>query len=376
MKRHVVILALTSAAVFAQSDRGRISGRVLDPTGSSVGGATIVVENPSTDLRRETVSAPDGGYRVNSLLAATYKVTTTAPGFATAVVSDLVLSVGQERVLDIHLQPASVRESITVASGALAEVETSSASIGANVSTREVANLPLNGRLLSQLYLLVPGASSSGSGTFNDMRFAGRANEQNTVRYDGVQSGSIIGSSPSDATGGSATQFRLVLSLENIQEFRAEASTYSAEYGRGAGGQITVVTKSGSNTVHGGLFEYVRNSYFDARNYFNPVGTQLQAPLRLNQMEESIGGPTVKNRFFFFLSDENMFQRVYAPFSEQTFSAYGRGLADLPGQFQVNATQPLRVNVNPAIQPLLAAYPLGNAGPTSNPYFDVVQRTL
>src|SRR5262249_23808244 len=327
MKRHVVILALTSAAVFAQSDRGRISGRVLDPTGSSVGGATIVVENPSTDLRRETVSAPDGGYRVNSLLAATYKVTTTAPGFATAVVSDLVLSVGQERVLDIHLQPASVRESITVASGALAEVETSSASIGANVSTREVANLPLNGRLLSQLYLLVPGASSSGSGTFNDMRFSGRANEQNTVRYDGIQAGSILGSSPSDATGGSATQFRLVLSLENVQEFRAEATTYSAEYGRGAGGQITIVTKSGTNDFHGNLFEYLRNSYFDARNFFNPRLTQQQGPLKLNQFGGSLGGAIKKDKIFFFLSNENMFQRVYVPFSQQTLSAFARSQA-------------------------------------------------
>ena len=95
-----------------------------------------------------------------------------------------------------------------MASGALAEVETSSASIGANVSAREVANLPLNGRLLSQLYLLVPGASSSGSGTFNDMRFSGRANEQNTIRYDGIQAGSVVGRQSEQRPGGSATQFR------------------------------------------------------------------------------------------------------------------------------------------------------------------------
>ncbi len=359
MLRKSVLLALLSCAVaFAQSDRGRISGRVLDPTGATVANATIVVANPSTDLKRETNTGTDGLYLVDTLLSATYQVTASAPGFASTVISDLPLSAGQSRVLDIHLQPASLQESVTVSSGALAEVETSSASIGANVGTREVGNLPLNGRMFSQLYLLVPGASSSGDGSFNTMRFAGRANEQNTVRYDGVQAGTIIGSSPSDPTGGGASQFRLILSLENIQEFRAESTTYSAEYGRGAGGQITVVTKSGSNAFHGGLFEYLRNSYFDARNFFNPASTQQQAPLRLNQFGGSIGGPIKKDKFFFFLSQENMFQRVYAPFSEQTLSAFARSQAV------------------PSIQPLLAAYPVGNAGPTANPYFDVVQATL
>src|SRR5262249_26885784 len=149
-----------------------------------------------------------------------------------------------------------------------------------------------------------------------------------------------------------------VLSLENVQEFRAEASTYSAEYGRGAGGQITIVTKSGTNALHGNLFEYVRNSYFDARNFFNPVSTQQQAPLKLNQFGGSVGGTIKKDKLFFFLSDENLFQRVYTPFSEQTLSAFARSQAV------------------PAIQPLMAAYPVGNAGPTSSPYFDLVQQTL
>src|SRR5215472_5105311 len=302
--RTVAFLAATFGVIaFAQSDRGRISGRVLDPTGAVVPNAVVTVENPNTDLKREAKAGQDGVYLVDSLLSATYKVTASASGFATAIISDFPLSVGQERTLDIKLQPAAVQESVTVSSGALAELETSSASLGANVSDREVRDLPLNGRMISQLYLLVPGASNNGSGTFDSMRFSGRAVEQNTVRYDGVQAGSIVDASPNNA-GDNTTQFRLSQSLEDVQEFRVEATTYSAEYGRGSGGQITIVTKSGSNDVHGDLFEYVRNNYFDARNYFNPVGLQQQAPLRLNQFGGALGGPIKKDKLFFYLSNE------------------------------------------------------------------------
>jgi hypothetical protein len=358
MSRTIVLLAaVCSVTAFAQSDRGRISGRVLDPTGAVVPSAVVTVENPSTDLRRETKAGADGIYLVDSLLSATYKVSASAPGFAMAVISEFPLSVGQERTLDIHLQPAAVQDSVTVASGALADLETSSASLGANVSDREVKDLPLNGRMISQLYLLVPGATNSGSGTFDSMRFSGRAVEQNTVRYDGVQAGSIVDASPNNA-GDNTTQFRLSQSLEDVQEFRVEATAYTAEYGRGSGGQVTIVTKSGTNELHGDLFEYVRNSYFDARNYFNPLGLQQQAPLRLNQFGGAIGGSIVKDKLFFFVSNENLYQRVYVPFSEQTLSAFARSQAV------------------PAIQPVLAAFPVGDAGPTSSPYFDVVQRTL
>src|SRR5262249_24120537 len=295
-----------SALSFGQSDRGRITGRVLDASGAVITGAVVKIVNPTTEYSRETVSGPDGHYFASGLLPATYTLTASAKGFAEAVVSSMSLGVGQERLIDFHMQPAGVSEVITVSSGALAELETSTAGLGATVSSREVASLPLNGRMLSQLYLLVPGASSSGSGNFNDMRFSGRANEQNTVRYDGVQAGSIIGASPADPTGGGAAQMRLAQSLENVQEFRVEATTYTAENGRGSGGQITVITKSGTNSLHGGLFEYVRNDYFDARNFFDR--SAKQASLRLNQFGGSPGGPIRKDRLFFFVSQENLMQ--------------------------------------------------------------------
>jgi len=124
MKALSAFLALTVVA-FSQSDRGRIAGRAIDPSGASVPSATITVLNRTTEAKRQIVSGPDGSYVVDGLLSATYTITASAPGFADAVVSDLPLSVGQERTLDLHFQPATVKESVTVSSGGLAEVETS-----------------------------------------------------------------------------------------------------------------------------------------------------------------------------------------------------------------------------------------------------------
>ena len=175
----------------------------------------------------------------------------------------------QERTLNMTLQPASVASEITVSGGELTQVDTSSASIGANVNSREVGTLPLNGRQLSQLYLLTPGAQTAGGGSFDNIRFSGRANQQNAVRFDGIEGSSIIDASPGNLNGEISTGFRLQSSLETVAEFRVESSNYPAEYGTGTGGQISVVTKSGGNAYHGGLFEYLRNDALDSRNYFD-----------------------------------------------------------------------------------------------------------
>ena len=164
-------------------------------------------------------------------------------------------------------------------------LDTSSARIGANVNAREVQELPFNGRQLSQLYLQAPGSLNSGSGTFGDIRFSGRAVEQNAVRYDGVEGSAIIDASPGNLNGEIASPFRLQASLENVQEFRVDSNSYPAEYGTGTGGQVNVVTKSGGNWFHGSLFEYLRNEKLDARNWFD---RDFKSPLRLNQFGFSL----------------------------------------------------------------------------------------
>ncbi|HEV8139921.1 MAG TPA: hypothetical protein VGP81_09120, partial [Pyrinomonadaceae bacterium] len=175
--------------------------------------------------------------------------------------------------------------------------------MGANVNPREVEGLPLNGRQLSQLYLQAPGSVNSGSGTYGDIRFSGRAVEQNEIRYDGIEGTAIIDTSPGNLNGEVPTPFRLQSSLENVQEFRVDSNNYPAEFGTGTGGQISVVTKSGGNRFHGSVFEYIRNDALDAPNFFDNIIGQ-KSKLRLNQFGGSLGGPIVKDKAFFFFSYE------------------------------------------------------------------------
>jgi hypothetical protein len=340
----------------AQSDRGRINGVAYDSSGAIVGGVIVRVLNPQTEAVRETVSDERGFYLVDSLLPASYNVVVSAPGFGDLTVSDVKLGVGELRSLDLHLQPAGLKESVTVSAESESQVQTHTASIAGTVGEEPVNNLPINGRMISNLYLLAPGAQLSGSGSFGDVRFFGRSNEQNVIRYDGIQAGTIIDSNPADLTGATgASGFRLSQSLENIQEFHVESSTYAAEFGRGTGGQVTITTKSGSNSLYGELFEYVRNDWFDARNYFDRGAKQ--APLRLNQFGGSIGGAIIKDKLFFFGSQENLLQRVYVTFRQGTLSDFARAQAV------------------PAIRPLLAAFPAGQFS-TADPYQDIVTGTL
>src|SRR5207344_599379 len=157
-----------------------------------------------------------------------------------------------------------------------------------------------------------PGSQNAGTGTWGDIRFSGRAVEQNVIKYDGIEASGIIDSAPGVANGENASLFKLQASLENVQEFRVESSGYPAEFGTGTGGQVSVVTKSGANQVHGAIFEYLRNDALDSENYFdkqrNPDGSVVtdlgKSKLGQNQFGGSFGGPIARNRAFFFGSYE------------------------------------------------------------------------
>ncbi|PYS94448.1 MAG: hypothetical protein DMF64_00840, partial [Acidobacteria bacterium] len=295
-------LCLMPLFAFAQSDQGRIVGAVRDPNNAVVPGAIITVHNERTGEERTVTTNEAGLYQVTALKPATYTVTVAAQSFKTTKTTEVQLNVGQELTLDLMVQPG-LAETVDVVSSAELALDTSSASMTANVNPREVAGLPLNGRQLSQLYLQAPGALNSGSGTFGDIRFNGRAVEQNIVRYDGVEGTAIIDASPGNLNGEVPSPFRLQSSLENVQEFRVESSNYAAEYGTGTGGQVNVVTKSGGNQFHGSVFEYLRNDALDAPNFFDNIIGQ-KSPLRLNQFGGSAGGPVIKGKTFFFLSYE------------------------------------------------------------------------
>lgn len=297
----IVAQLCSQAVLLAQTDQGRIIGTVRDQNNAAVPGAIIFIQNERTGEQRMVNASEQGQYLVAALKPSFYTLKASAAGFATVEFTGLQLSVGQELAINIDLKPAGASESITVVGNQEATIDASSARIGINVNQREVEGLPINGRQLSQLYLQAPGSQNTGSGTFGDIRFSGRAVEQNVIRYDGVEGTAIIDASPGNFNGELASPFRLQTSLENIQEFRVESNNYPAEYGTGTGGQISVISKSGGNHFHSSLFEFLRNDRLDARNFFDVTG---KSPLRLNQFGGSFGGPIIKDRFFFFISYE------------------------------------------------------------------------
>ena len=306
----LAMLLTWPGTVYAQGD-ARFSGTVLDQTGAFVPGAMVTVKNQKTGEVRTVTTTTDGRYVVPNLKPSVYTITATFGSFQPLEFTDMTLAAGQEFSLDLELRPAGVSETVTVEAHATA-IDLSSARIGANVSEREVAALPVNGRQMSQLLLQAPGSQNAGTGTWQDIRFSGRAVEQNVIKYDGIEGSAIIDAAPGNVNGENNTPFKLQASLENVQEFRVESSSYPAEYGTGTGGQVSVITKSGGNDFHGALFGYWRRDQFDSRNHFdstrNPddsVITKLpKSALNQDQFGGSIGGPLARDRAFFFGSYE------------------------------------------------------------------------
>jgi hypothetical protein len=298
----VATVCFVQLPAYAQTDQGRIIGTVTDANGAIVPGASVSIKNERTGEYRTVTTNESGYYIVSALKPAFYTVTASAQNL-TVRLANVQLLVGQELNLTLTLQATGVEAKVDVVAAGDTAVDTGSAAMGVNVNPREVEALPLNGRQLSQLYLQAPGSLNSGSGTYGDIRFNGRAVEQNIIRYDGIEGTAVIDASPGNLNGEVPSPFRLQSSLENVQEFRVESSNYPAEFGTGTGGQISVITKSGGNKFHGAAFEYLRNDALDAANFFdNIIGKK--APLRLNQFGGSIGGPLIKQKAFIFFSYE------------------------------------------------------------------------
>jgi hypothetical protein len=240
--RFLLLMGASVPLVLGQTDAARIVGTVTDSTGAVIPAAKVTVQNEKTGQARELQTNEQGRYLATPLLPNIYSLTVDAPGMAKAEFKGISLQIGQERTLNVTMQPASMTTEVVVSGGDLMVVDVSSARIGTNVSQREVAELPMNGRQISQLYLLAPGSVNSGSGTFDNIRFSGRSNQQNVIRFDGVEGSSIVDSSPGNLNGESTSIFRLEQSLENVQEFRVDSNSYPAEYGTGTGGQIIMVS--------------------------------------------------------------------------------------------------------------------------------------
>ncbi len=298
----ISLLALVSAAgVQAQIERATLSGTVTDPSAASVPKARVQAVSPSTGFERHTETGDGGVYSIADLPIGTYDVTISHEGFRTFEVRGIQLSVRQTRTVDAQLQVGTAVARVEVQS-ATAALDNTNAEIGDVLQSRQVNDIPINGRDWATLMTLAPGAINLGGGGQRDLRFVGRGIDDSNYTFDGI-----------DATGvqeqSQKVGVRLNISLETIAEFRVSSSVYTAESGGSAGAQISVVSKSGTNTFHGGVFEFFRNNIFDARSPFDPANVPA---FRLNQFGGSLGGPIKKNRTFFFLDYEGLRQRLHS----------------------------------------------------------------
>jgi hypothetical protein len=297
-----LLLSFATPSLLAQVDRSVLEGTVSDPSGAIISGAAVVSLAMETGIKEEQHTNSKGYYRFPGLAVGRYTVTVSDTGFKTHVIEDVILRVGETRTLDVKLKVGTIAEKIDVVATS-APVERTSAEASTVISSNEIANLPTNGRDWANLTLLAPFAQDDGGGDQRTIRFAGRARDDNNFQFDGVDAGGI-------QEQAQKSQTRLQISQDAIEEYRVSSALYDAEYGTQAGGQIDVVTKSGTNDFHGSVFGYLRNSVFDARNFndFDINGNPAIPPFRFGQYGMSLGGPFVKNKLFFFVNYEGLRQ--------------------------------------------------------------------
>lgn len=337
------VLLTLAFALRAQNTAGSITGRITDPSGAAVLGAQIEIRNIGTGERRSLASSESGDYTATLLQPGRYSVTTSAPGFKTSSKTGITLDVAQVVRIDFSLQIGSTSEMVEVQASALS-LDTDSMSVAQTINERQVGELPLNGRSFVGLLFLEPGAVQT-------------SGEQSSSRYgagDAISIGGGISSSNAytlDGTMITDTGFNTPawnISLEAIQEFKEQTKNYSAEFGFGAN-QINLSTKSGSNTLHGSLFEFIRNTAVDARSYFNRAPNPV-APLKQNQFGYALGGPVLlpllyngHDKTFFFANYEG--QRIR---TSVTSTGYTPLTDELNGIFllsSINSTHAATANI-------------------------------
>jgi hypothetical protein len=296
----LLIALLFVIGAFAQQPTGTITGTVSDPSGAAVVGAKVIATNLNTGLTRETTTANDGGYVFPLVPVGVYSVTVEAQGFRRFEQRGVEVRTDASASVPLSLQLGSATQSVTVEANAQM-VQTQSGALSEVVSQRKIIELPLNGRNAAALVLLTPGTADTTSGNFM------------SCHSDAVQSTSYPGAQAVSANGARTDMVNYNLdgasnedpytnvnnpfpNPDALEEFSVQTNSYSAEYGRGSGAIVNVVTKSGTNDFHGSAFDFLRNGDLNARNFFAPAADQLKR----NQFGGSIGGPILKNKLFFF----------------------------------------------------------------------------
>jgi len=341
----VMVLAVPTAR--AQSTAG-LRGTVTDESGAVLPGATILARNQATGEERNTVSEKDGQYQIAALPAGVYRVEVRLTGFQSKVLKDLRVEVAQTSLQNVRLAVGNMTEEVAVVGEAPA-IQSTTTSVGEVINQRTVQEIPLNGRHFVDLGLLIPGsvvpqqngfltAPLRGQGSF---AFNTAGNREDTVNF------MINGINLNDQV---QNQITFQPSINTVSEFKVDNSTLSAEYGRSSGAVVNIATRSGSNDLHGEVFEFFRNESLDARNFFNPE-SQPQSKFSRNQFGANLGGPLSRNKTFFFLTYEGLRQRQGLNFNSGVLSDAQRAAV----------TDPVVRNLLPLIPTANATGPSGDA---------------
>jgi len=306
----VLLPACTPAP--AQVSNGTILGVVKDPSGAAVPNAKVTVTNTDTNEIRTTVAEQDGSYRLPALRAGNYSVKTEVQGFKTVTQAGLVVEVAQELVVNPTLEVGSTTQEVTV-TGELPLVNTTSSALGTAVNEQQMAELPLNGRNFIDLAFLNPGVQKNtfptggGAGAAGNWFSAnGMPPRSNTFTLDGSNVGNAYNTGPNSESANT-------LGVDGIKEFKTVTNMFSAEYGYTMGAQMVMISKGGTNNLHGDVFEYLRNNHLDARNYFDAPPSLLNGErnpqFKKNNFGGSVGGPVQKDKTFFYLVYEGIRER-------------------------------------------------------------------
>lgn len=296
----VVLATLISVSVSAQVTTTTLSGTIADPSGAAVPGAKVTVTNTDTGLNRTVTSNSTGNYVVADLPYGQYDVKVVKEGFNALNRTGIVLSLGTRQTLDLSLTLGSVTQAVTV-SGQATLLKTRDASLGQAIGSTQIEALPVLGRSFDELMYLIPGSQVSPTGQYSGVSFIASAGPAIGVSFNGMRTEMndyvLDGTETTYPIFGTPTFYP---SLETLQEFRVETQNFSSEMSRTAGGQVMLYTKSGSNELHGSVYDYLRNDNLEARNPFSPTKPESKS----NLFGATVGGPIKANNTFFFAGYE------------------------------------------------------------------------
>jgi hypothetical protein len=314
LRLHLRHILLVTAAVFlfmagsqsslAQKDAGAIAGTVHDSSGAVIGDVTITATDVDHGSVVTVTSNAGGQYVLSPLKVGRYTINAQKAGFTTVASTPITLQVQQRVVFDVTLAVGAVDQSVTV-TDSTAQLQTETSDLGQVIDSRQISNLPLNGRNFAQLALLSPGTAPAAPGSRDQSSFGFSANGARSLQNNFILDGIDNNSNLPDLLNGSS--YVIEPPVESLQEFKVQTSSYTAEFGRGNGAIINAVTHSGTNQLHGAFYEFFRNDALDARNYFDVT----RQPYKQNQFGGTIGGPVViphlyngRGRTFFFTDYE------------------------------------------------------------------------